>query len=121
LVKAPTAVDDFYSTEEIKRIYYPEVDLGENLGASRVFVFNHNVGNAGRPGASTPVRRVHNDHTVLRRRRGCAIISAPTRRNFCGTASASMLVGGRGGIHASPVIGNVRKFDFLGARRHAVA
>ena len=58
LVKAPTAVDDFYSTEEIKRIYYPEVELREKLDAIRVFVFNHNVGNAGRPGASTPVRRV---------------------------------------------------------------
>ncbi len=29
-----------------------------------MFVFDHGVRNAGRPGASTPVRRVHNDHTV---------------------------------------------------------
>lgn len=66
LIKAPTAVVDFYSPEEIKRIYYPEVEhlLRETLGASRVFVFDHNVRNAGRPDASQPVRRVHNDHTV---------------------------------------------------------
>jgi hypothetical protein len=66
LIKAPTAVADFYSPEEIKRVYYPEVErlLREKLGVSRVFVFDHNVRNAGRPDASDPVRRVHNDHTV---------------------------------------------------------
>jgi hypothetical protein len=66
LVKAATVVADFYSPEEIKRVYYPEVErlLRDTLGASRVFVFDHNVRNAGRPGASQPVRRVHNDHTV---------------------------------------------------------
>jgi hypothetical protein len=66
LIKARTAVADFYSPEEIKRVYYPEVErlLRERLGASRVFVFDHNVRNAGRPDLSQPVRRVHNDHTV---------------------------------------------------------
>jgi hypothetical protein len=66
LVKAPTAVADFYSAEEIRRVYYPEVErlLCHELGASRVFVFDHSVRNAGRPGANMPVRRVHNDHTV---------------------------------------------------------
>src|SRR5580692_12133582 len=45
LVKAPTAVADFYSPEEIKRVYYPEVErlVRDKLGASRVFVFDHNV------------------------------------------------------------------------------
>jgi len=66
LVKAPTAVRDFYSGDEVKRVYYPEVErlLLETLGASRVFVFDHNVRNAGRPGMAEPSRRVHNDHTV---------------------------------------------------------
>jgi hypothetical protein len=66
LVKAPTAVADFYDPEEIKRVYYPEVErlLREQLGASRVFVFDHNVRNAGRPGVAVPSRQVHNDHTV---------------------------------------------------------
>jgi hypothetical protein len=66
LISAPTAVADFYSPEEIKRVYYPEVErlLRDKLGASRVVVFDHNVRNAGRPDASQPVRRVHNDHTV---------------------------------------------------------
>jgi hypothetical protein len=66
LVKAPTAVADFYDPEEIKRVYYPEVEklLRERLGANRVFIFDHNVRNAGLPGLATPSRQVHNDHTV---------------------------------------------------------
>lgn len=66
LVKAPTAVADFYDAEEIRRIYYPEIEqlLRATLGASRVFVFDHNVRNAGRAGLAPPSRQVHNDHTV---------------------------------------------------------
>src|ERR1700757_4322408 len=42
LVKAPTAVGDFYDPDEIKRVYYPEVEqlLRDTLGARRVFVFD---------------------------------------------------------------------------------
>src|ERR1700739_4097548 len=45
LVKASTAVADFYDPDEIKRVYYPEVQrlLCDKLGASCVFVFEHNV------------------------------------------------------------------------------
>lgn len=66
LVKAPTAVVNFYDSEEIKRVYYPEVEqlLRDTLGASRVFVFDHNVRNAARPNLPPPSRQVHNDHTV---------------------------------------------------------
>ena len=66
LIKAATAVADFYSEDEIKRVYYREIErlLRDRLGASRVFVFDHNVRNATRPGMATPSRQVHNDHTV---------------------------------------------------------
>src|SRR5215469_2312178 len=66
LIKAPTAVADFYSEDEIRRVYYPEVEqlLKNVLGASRVFVFDHNVRNATKPGMAVPSRQVHNDHTV---------------------------------------------------------
>src|SRR5437764_5534836 len=62
LVKAPTAVADFYTPEEIRRVYYPEVErlLRDELGASRVSVFDHNVRNATRPGLPVPSRQVHN-------------------------------------------------------------
>jgi hypothetical protein len=66
LAKAPTTVADFYDDQEIKRIYYPEVEklLRSAVGASRVFVFDHNVRNATRAGLAPPSRQVHNDHTV---------------------------------------------------------
>src|SRR5207302_1669484 len=66
LVKAPSQVRDFYSDEEIKRTYYPEVEqlLRDKIGASRVMIFDHTVRNAARQGAREPSRRVHNDHTV---------------------------------------------------------
>jgi len=89
LIKAPTAVAEFYSPDEIKRVYYPEVErlVRDKLGASRVFVFDHNVRNATREGLAVPSRQVHNDHTVnsappgarpSRRRRGRAP-EAPVR------------------------------------------
>src|SRR5215470_19981510 len=42
LVKAPTKVHDFYAEDEVKRLYYPEVEqlLRDRLGASRVFIFD---------------------------------------------------------------------------------
>jgi len=66
LVKAPSQVRDFYSDDEIKRTYYPEVEqlLRDKLGATRVAIFDHTVRNAGRQGAREPSRRVHNDHTI---------------------------------------------------------
>jgi hypothetical protein len=66
LVKAPTAAANFYDPEEVKRVYYPEVEqlLRDRLGASRVFIFDHNVRNASQPGLAPPSRQVHNDHTV---------------------------------------------------------
>jgi hypothetical protein len=59
-------VADFYDPEEIKRFYYPEIEqlLRDKLGASRIFVFDHNVRNAAREGLAMPSRQVHNDHTV---------------------------------------------------------
>jgi hypothetical protein len=66
LVEAATHVRDFYSPEEVKNIYYPEVVrlLRDILGASRVFVFDHGVRNAARPGGGGPSRRIHNDQNT---------------------------------------------------------
>ena len=66
LVNAPSQVHDFYDADEIKAVYYPEIDrlLREKLGAFRVVVFDHNVRTAARAGLAPPSRRVHNDHTV---------------------------------------------------------
>lgn len=66
IVKAASQVRDFYSPEEVERTYYSEIQqlLRDRLGASKVFVFDHTVRNAGRQGAREPSRRVHNDHTI---------------------------------------------------------
>lgn len=66
LRRVPTEVRDFYSPEEVKSVYYPEIEqlLRDELGALRVAVFDHTVRNAAIQGVREPVRRVHNDHTV---------------------------------------------------------
>lgn len=66
LVSAPTQVSDFYSPDKVKSVYYPKVErlLKQQLGASRVFVFDHVVRNGGLPDGPKPSRQVHNDHTV---------------------------------------------------------
>src|SRR5207237_8235572 len=66
LIKATTAMTDFYSPDEIRRVYYPEIErlVRDTLGASRVFVFDHNVRNATRPGMPVPSRKVPHEHTV---------------------------------------------------------
>jgi hypothetical protein len=66
LLRAPSQVQDFYSDKEVRSVYYPEVErlLRDTLGASRVFVFDHNVRNGGQPGRPAPSRQVHNDHTA---------------------------------------------------------
>src|SRR6202162_5037838 len=91
LIKAPTAVRNFYDPDEIKSVYYPEVErlLRDTLGASRVVVFDHNVRSGGRSDLPQPSRRVDNDHTVN---------SAPRRvRDHLG-AEAEELVKYRFGI-----------------------
>lgn len=66
LVEAPTAVTNFYDPEQVERVYYPEVErlLRDKVGAAKVFIFDHNVRNAGLPGLPPPSRQVHNDHMV---------------------------------------------------------
>jgi len=91
LVKAPTVVRNFYDPDEIKRVYYPEVEqlLKDKLGCSRVFVFDHNVRNATIEGMAKPSRQVHNDHTVN---------SAPRRVRDHLPDDAEELLKGRFGI-----------------------
>jgi len=65
-----TAVKDFLDEDEIKAVYYPEVEqlIKQRTGASRVVVFDHTVrlGDAEKQqeyGVREPVFRVHNDYT----------------------------------------------------------
>jgi hypothetical protein len=66
-----TAVANFYDPEEVRSVYYPEVErmVREFTGALKVHVFDHNV--RSRPmakrrenGAQEPVKVAHNDYTL---------------------------------------------------------
>lgn len=63
-----SAVADFNDDDEVRAVYYPEMEslLREATGASSVVVFDHNVRTDGGILASNsrvPVRIVHNDYT----------------------------------------------------------
>ena len=72
LLHEPSAVRDFYDDDELRSVYYPEVEraLQQATGARRVFVFDHTVRRR-TPGVEDraagmlrqPVPRVHIDHT----------------------------------------------------------
>ncbi len=70
LVKHETKMKDFYNDDEVKRVYYPEIEqlVKQATGAARVLVFDHTLraeNDAVREEkfASRPVRSVHNDYT----------------------------------------------------------
>lgn len=70
LMRYGTAVKDFYDDEEVRRLYYPEMDrlIKQATGASKVIVFDHTirVDDGGAQAARkvrAPVRNVHNGFT----------------------------------------------------------
>ena len=72
LVNHRSAVRDFFDDEEVRRVYYPEVEraVKQATGAYRVHIFDHTTrrrveGAQDRSGAPRqPVQRVHIDHTA---------------------------------------------------------
>jgi hypothetical protein len=71
LIRRDTAVVDFYDRDEVKAVYYPEIErlLMDETGAIKVVVFDATMRNgsaserSGR-GLREPVQAVHNDYTV---------------------------------------------------------
>src|SRR6267154_1936244 len=71
LTEHETAVKDFYDPDEVKSVYYPEVErlLKRVTGAERVVIFDHIVRNPvlaerGEKGARPPAKIVHNDFSL---------------------------------------------------------
>ena len=71
LTEHETAVKDFYNPDEVKAVYYPEVErlLKRVTGAERVLIFDHIVRNPvlaerGERGARSPAKVVHNDYSL---------------------------------------------------------
>jgi hypothetical protein len=94
VLRQSSAVQDFWDEEEVRRVYYPEVQrvLAGATGATKVFIFDHTLrrrvrGVADRaPGTPRqPATRVHVDHTAK---------SGPQRvRDFFGDEAAELLRG----------------------------
>jgi len=71
IVRHVTKAKDLADDEEVKAVYYAEVEqlLKQATGADRVLIFDHTIRSAplagtGRKGIREPVKRVHNDYTV---------------------------------------------------------
>jgi hypothetical protein len=69
-IRQDTKVADFYDEDEVRRVYYPEMEalVKAESGASRVVVFDHTLRNADDDAREARklrevVRRVHNDYT----------------------------------------------------------
>jgi len=69
-VSHPTRMRDFFDAEELKRVYYPEVEalIKQVAGASRVVVFDHTLRSGDEAEREQrlvrePVLNVHNDYT----------------------------------------------------------
>src|SRR5262245_59849471 len=69
-VRHDTKVTDFFNEDEIRRVYYPEMEalVKAHSGASRVVVFDHTLRTADQEQREARkirevVRRVHNDYT----------------------------------------------------------
>lgn len=73
LLQHRSAVKDFFDDEEVRRVYYPEVErlVKEATGAYRVHIFDHTTrrrvadAETQADAPRQPVRRVHIDHTAL--------------------------------------------------------
>ncbi|HXG51423.1 MAG TPA: CmcJ/NvfI family oxidoreductase [candidate division Zixibacteria bacterium] len=70
LVDHETRVKDFYDEEEVRSVYYPEMErlVKEQTGAARVVIFDHTLraedeSTRAERQTQQPVRRVHNDYT----------------------------------------------------------
>ena len=89
-----SAVRDFWDEDEVRRVYYPEVQrvLAEVTGASKVFIFDHTLRRRvkgavdwSREAPRQPATRVHVDHTAN---------SGPQRvRDFFGDEAEALLRG----------------------------
>ena len=71
LVNHETSVSDFYDRNEVRRVYYPEIErlLKDATGAAKVVIFDHQVrclpmAQRGERGAREYGKVVHNDYTA---------------------------------------------------------
>lgn len=62
----PTAMTDFFDEDELRAVYYPEIEalIKKHTGAYRVLIFDHTLRSGyENKGFKGPVQNVHNDYT----------------------------------------------------------
>jgi hypothetical protein len=86
LVDHETSVGNFHDAEEVRSVYYPEIEgvLKAATGAAEVVIFDHTLRSASAEqraatGIREPVRYVHNDYTSLSGRRRVTDLFEPAR------------------------------------------
>ena len=123
LIQQKSAVRDFWNEDEVRAVYYPEVErlLKAVTGASKVFIFDHTLrrrvtGTEDRAGGAPrqPATRVHVDHTAK---------SGPQRvRDFFGDEAEALLRGRVQVINVwRPLIGPLRDSPLAMADARSVA
>ena len=109
-IRHDTRVADFFNEDEVKRVYYPEMEalVKAEIGAQRVLVFDHTLRTADDADRMTRkirevVQRVHTTTPNGRARSACAI-SCRRRLTGCyAAASPSSRCGGRSAIRSRPI------------------
>ncbi len=109
MVAHASAIQDFYNEDDLRRIYYPEIEalIAELSGAARVVVFDHTLRHGSEDEQEKrhlrePVRIVHNDYTDW---------SGPQRVRDLYPDEADRLLAGRMAIIQAwrPIVGPLRR------------
>ena len=101
-VRHDTKVRDFFDEDEVRRVYYPEMEalVKTESGTGRVVVFDHTLRTADdelreKRRIREVVRRVHNDYTEWSGRSACVICFPAKPMSFCAAALRSYRYGVR--------------------------
>lgn len=121
LVRQRTAVRNFGDADEVRTVYYPEIEqlVRDVTGAARVVAFDHTLrfgptAQRGASGAREPVTVVHNDYTVR---------SGPQRvRDLLGAGAEALLAARFAEINVwKPLRGPVREWPLAVCDAQSVA
>lgn len=132
LMRHPTAVRDFYDDDEVRRVYYPEMEalVRSVTGAGKVIVFDHTIrvddeDMQARLKVRAPIKGVHNDFTTRsapQRVRDLLPADEAEARLKKRYGSINVWRPIRGPVETKPLViceyGNIDDQDLVAAERH---
>lgn len=132
LMRHPTTVRDFYDDDEVRRVYYPEMEalVRSVTGAGKVIVFDHTIrvddeDMQARLKVRAPVKGVHNDFTTRsapQRVRDLLPADEAEARLKKRYGSINVWRPIRGPVETKPLViceyGNIDDQDLVAAERH---